>query len=145
MATHGQYHYYGKITLTALIIGCVTGTLLFIIPMMIELSTNGITSGNSLSLADSLLYSLSGWGILILVVETIFILVRDWRGAMTLRFPATTQWRYRGRRVRGKYWSFPLYVVFPYIMLPIYLIRTVMDQRQAVRHKPLESKQRMGL
>jgi hypothetical protein len=145
MSTHGQYHYYGKITLTTLIIGCVTGALLFIIPTMIELSTSGITSGDSLSLRDSLLYSLSGLGILILVVETIYILVCDWRGAMALRFAATTQYWYRGRRVRVKYWFFPLYVVFPYIMLPIYLIRTVMDQRQAERHKPLTSKQRMGL
>jgi hypothetical protein len=144
MATSGQYHCYRKFTLVALIIGCVTGVLLFIIPTMIAVGTNGITSGNSLSLADSLLFSLSGYGILILVVETIFIMVCDWRGAMTLRFAANTQWRYRGRRVSVKYWFFVLYVVFPYIMLPIYLIRTVMDQRQAARHKPSELKRHIA-
>ncbi len=139
MATPGQYHYYRKSTLIALIIGCAIGVLLFIIPTMIVVGSNGTTS-SSLSLADSLLFSLSGLGILILVVEMIFVMVRDWRGTMTLRFAATTTYWYKGKRVRAKYWLFPLYIVFPYIMLPIYLIRTVVDQRHVAAHKPSELK-----
>jgi hypothetical protein len=110
---------------------------------MIVIGSNGITT-NSPSLADSLLTSIAGLGILILVVEMIFIMIRDWWGAMTLRFAANTQWRYRGRRVSAKYWFFVLYVIFPYIMLPIYLFRTVTDQRHVAGHKPVESKRHIA-
>ncbi|MGZ3610625.1 MAG: hypothetical protein ACXVBU_11245 [Ktedonobacteraceae bacterium] len=143
MAAPGQYRYYGKITLTALVIGCVTGDLLFIIPTMIVIGSNGTTT-NSPSLADSLLSSIAGLGVLILVVEMVFVMVRDWRGAMTLRFAANTKFWYRGKLVSAKYWFFVLYVVFPYIMLPIYLFRTVMDQRHIAGHKPLESKRHIA-
>jgi hypothetical protein len=133
MAAHGQFHHYRKSTLIALIIGCVLGDLLFIIPMMIVISSNGTTS-DSLSLTNSLLFSLAGWGFLILFIEVISIFVRDWRGAMTLRFSSSTVWMDRSRRARrAKYWLFPLYIVVPYIILPIYLICTWMDQRQGVK------------
>ena len=129
MAASRQFHYYRKSTLLALMIGCAIGDLLFIIPMIIVIGSNGTTS-SSLSLTDSLLYSLAGWGILILLVELISIFVRDWRGAMTLRLAVSTEWTYRGRRARRwKYWLFPLYIIFPYIFLPIYLIRTWVNQR----------------
>ncbi|MGZ3624379.1 MAG: hypothetical protein ACXWPS_22085, partial [Ktedonobacteraceae bacterium] len=108
MAAPGQYHYYGKITLTALVIGCVTGDLLFIIPTMIVIGSNGTTT-NSPSLADSLLSSIAGLGVLILVVEMVFVMVRDWRGAMTLRFAANTKFWYRGKLVSAKYWFFVLH------------------------------------
>ena len=133
MAAHGQFHYYRKSTLVALMIGCAIGDLLFIIPMVIVIGSNGTTS-SSLSLTGSFLYSLAGLGIFILFVEMIFIFVRDWRGAMTLRFAASTEWTYRGRSARrAKYWLFPLYIVFPYILLPIYLMRTVMDHRHVAQ------------
>lgn len=74
-------------------IGCAIGDLLFIIPMIIVIGSNGTTS-SSLSLTDSLLYSLAGWGILILLVEVISIFVRDWRGAMTLRVDVGIAWTY---------------------------------------------------
>jgi hypothetical protein len=143
MATSGQYHHYGKITLIVLIVSCVIGALLFIIPTIIFVGSGG-TSTKNLSLTDILLTSLSGWGFFILFVEMVFIMVRDWRGAMALRFPVTTQWRYRGRLVRAKNWLFVLYVIIPYIMLPIYLIRTVIDQRQSGWHKQLESKRHIA-
>ncbi len=140
MAAHGQFHYYRKSTLIALIIGCAIGDLLFIIPMVVVIGSNG-TASDSLSLTDSLLYSLAGWGILILLVEVISIFVRDWRGAMTLRFAASTEWVYRGWRARrAKYWLLPLYIIFPYIVLPIYLIRTWVDQRHVAGYRPSELK-----
>ncbi len=134
MPADGQFHSYRKSTLVALMIGCVIGALLFIIPTIIAIGNNGITSDN-LSLEDSLLFSLAGYGILILFAEMIFVMVRDWRGTMTLRFAASTAvWTDRSRRARRvKYWCFPLYIIFPYIMLPIYLARVVMDQRHVAQ------------
>ena len=139
MAAHGQFHDYKKSTLIALITGCVIGDLLFIISMAIVMGSIGTTS-DSLSLTDSLLFSLSGWGILILIIEVIFIFVRDWRGAMTLRADVDTEWTYRGRLVRAKYWLFPLYIIVPYIILPIYLVRTWVDQRHVAGRRSFASK-----
>ena len=139
MAASRQFHYYRKCTLLALMIGCAIGDLLFIIPMIIVIGSNGTTS-SSLSLTDSLLYGLAGWGILILLVEVISIFVRDWRGAMTLRVDVGIAWTYRGRRARAKYWLLPLSIIFPYIFLPIYLIRTWVDQRHVAGRRSSELK-----
>jgi hypothetical protein len=128
MPAHGQFHRYRKSTLIALIIGCVISDLLFIIPMVIVIGSNGTTS-DSLSLTDSLLFSLAGWGFLILFIEVIIVMARDWQGAMTLRFSGSTVWVDRSWRARrARYWLFPLYIIVPYIILPIYLVRVVMDQ-----------------
>ena len=110
-----------KVHTLALMIGCAIGDLLFIIPMMIVIGSNGTTS-SSLSLTDSFLYGLAGWGILILFVEMIFIFVRDWRGAMTLRFDAGIAWTYRGRRARREVLVFTIVYNFS-----VYLFANLFD------------------
>ncbi len=144
MATPEQYHYYDKNMLKALIIGCVIGALVFIVPTMLGTGISGTTSGNSSPLAYSLLEGLSGFGLFILVAEMIFIMVSDWRGAITLRGALKTQRLRKGKLVSTKHWYFLLYLFFPYIMLPIYLTRTVRDQRQAAQRKPLELKRHIA-
>ena len=144
MGTSEQYHYYDRNTLKALIIGCVIGSLILIIPAILETGFNGTTPESSPSFAYGLLEGVSGFGILILFTEMIFVMVSDWRGVITLQGAVKTQRWKKGKLVSTIYWYILLYLFFPYIMLPIYLTRTVRNQRQVEQRKPLELKRHIA-
>jgi len=55
MATPEKYHYYDKNMLKALIIGCVTGVPILIVPAMLGTGFKGTMSGNSSSFVYRLL------------------------------------------------------------------------------------------
>ena len=135
MGTSEQYHYYDRNALKALIIGCVIGSLILIVPAIVSAGFNGTTPESSPSFAYGLLEGVSGFGILILFTELVFVMVSDWRGVITLRGAVKTQRWKKGKLVSTIYWYVLLCLFFPYIMLPIYLTRTVRDQRQAEQRK----------
>ena len=144
MAISEQYHYYDKNTLKALIIGCIIGALLFIVPAIMSAGFNGTTPETSPSFAYSLLEGVSGFGLLILFAELVFVMVSDWSGVITLRGAVKTQRWKKGKLVSTKHWYVLLYLFFPYIMLPIYLTRTARDQRQAEQRRSFELKRRVA-
>jgi RNA polymerase subunit RPABC4/transcription elongation factor Spt4 len=144
MATSERYRYYNKNMLKALIIGCVISIPILIIPDMLLGSMTSTTSGNSPLFQYSLLGGLSGVGLLILLAEILCVMVYDWRGAITLRGALKTQRLRKGKLVSTIHWYVLLYLFFPYVMLPIYLTRTVRDQRQAAQRKPLELKRHIA-
>ena len=69
MGISEQYHYYDRNTLKALIIGCVIGSLIFIVPAILSAGFNGTTPESSPSFAYGLLEGVSGFGLLILFAE----------------------------------------------------------------------------
>ena len=117
MVTLNPFRYYNRNMLLALIIGYVVSLLLVIIPYAFLVSSDWPGT-------------LSGIGIVLLIAEAIFVMAYDWRGAVTLRGLARAQVMHNGQMVNtaGGYVLF--YIFFPEIMLPIYLIRLAMGQRQ---------------
>lgn len=144
MATLDQYRYYDKNLLKALIIGCVIGIPMLIIPYALVAAINDTSSGHHFLVLNDWLGTLSGIGLLILLAEIFCVMVYDWRGAVTLRGALKTQRLRKGKLVSTIHWYVLLYLFFPYIMLPIYLTRTVRDHRQAAQRKPLELKRHIA-
>jgi RNA polymerase subunit RPABC4/transcription elongation factor Spt4 len=127
-----------------LIIGCVIGIPILGIPALLLGDMTGTASGNSSLVQDSWLQGLSEVGLLILIAEIICVMVYDWRGVVTLRGALKTQRLRKGKLVSTIHWYVLLYLCFPYVMLPIYLTRTVRDQRLAAQRKPLELKRHIA-
>ena len=144
MKTSEQYHYYDKSTLKAMISICVICLFISIVPYVLISSINDTTSGHRFLVFNDWLGILPGVGFLILFAEIIFVMVYDWRGAITLRGAVKTQRLHKGKLVSTIHWYLLLYLCFPYIMLPIYLTRTVRDQRQVAQRKPLELKRHIA-
>ena len=71
-------------------------------------------------------------------------MVYDWRGVITLRGAVKSHVMRNGRLVSTSAGFVLLYLFLPEIMLPIYLIRTAIDHRQAAQRKPLELKQQIA-
>ena len=65
MATPEPFRYYSRNMLLALIIGCVVGLLLGIVPFALIASINDTTSGHTFLVVNDWLGSLSGIGILL--------------------------------------------------------------------------------
>lgn len=83
-------------------------------------------------------------GLLLLFGEIIFVMIQDWRGAITLR-GASKGYMYRnGRRVSTTGGFMLLYIFFPYIMLPIYLVRTTSDYRRMKHVKVQQQKHKIA-
>jgi Double zinc ribbon len=145
MAQSNQYRNYSKNIFTVLIIGCVTSLVLFIGPFALIGSINDNASGHSFLVQNDWLGTLSGIGLLILLVEIIGVMVYDWRGVITLRGAVKSHVMRKGKLVSTSAGFVLLYLFLPEIMLPIYLIRAAIDYRQAAQRKPLELKQQIAV
>ena len=124
----------------ALIIVYFVTSLLVIVPVMLSGNINA-ASGAMLGWLNALV----NIGVFLFIMQVIFVLIYDWRGAITLRGWATSRaW------LESQLGSFTLlfvllYLCFPLIMLPIYLLRIVSGRHQAEEQKKLAMKRRIAL
>ncbi len=145
MATPNPFRYYNRNILLALIIGYLVSLLLVIVPYALIGSINDTASGHAFLASSDWLGTLGGIGVLLLIAEAIFVMVYDWRGAVTLRGLAKSQVMRKGQMVNTKPWYVLLYIFFPEIMLPIYLIRTAAGRRQAEEQRKLAMQQQIAV
>ena len=118
-----QYRYYSRGVLSTLSMICTVGILLFLL-VPILLAT---VARSDLFAHNSWLHTLSPAGGLLLFSEIVFVMLLDWRGVISLRGAVKTYRVYQGRMVKRHPWLLLLYALFPYVMLPIYLIRAELD------------------
>lgn len=110
----------------------IIGFLLLLVPTIIS----GILNpDNSSSISNSWAGSPVATGMVLLYAEVITIMVQDWRGAVTVRGAAKGYAFYKGQRVSTTSTYVLLYIIVPYIMLPIYLIRTSLSYRHTKQLK----------
>lgn len=125
---------------------CIVCILLFIIPLLL---TSG--SGDTYS-ADTWFSRLSQIGLFTLFGEMVLVMVLDWRGVITLRGASKGYTFHKGQRVSTTGGFVCLYIFFPYIMLPIYLVRTALEYRRTKyerehqqRHKVASLEAELGI
>jgi hypothetical protein len=123
MAKSELFRYYSMKLLLVLFVGYFVGLMLAVIP--IAISTNGAS------------ISAGSFGVIILLAESIFVMAYDWRGAVTVRGTVKKQIVNRGQTVSTAPSYVFLYLLFPEIILPLYLIRTVTNQRSAAGQRKL--------
>ena len=128
----------------ALIIGYIAGLLLLVIPYALIGDINDTASGHAFLASSDWLGTLGGIGALLLVAETIFVMIYDWRGVVTLRGMARSQIMRKGRMVNTATRYALLYIFFPEIMLPIYLIRAFSGRRQIEEQRRLAMQQHIA-
>src|SRR5260370_20218828 len=138
LAKSEQYHSYSRSMLTLLNIGCIASLAMLIVPYILIAAINDTTSGHSFLVQSDWLGSLGGIGVIVLLVEVVCVMIFDWRGAVTLRGMVKAQVIHKGKLVSTSPSYVLLYLFFPEIMLPIYLVRTTRDHHQARQRRPLE-------
>lgn len=123
-----QYRQHDARVLLALSIICIISLLLFIVPFALIFNLNDTPAGHSFLLqTESWMGTLPGTGILLLLAEAIVVMILDWRGAITLRGMLKKQTMHKGKVVDMGPGRAVLYVFFPEIMVPIYLLRATFD------------------
>ncbi len=129
-----NFRYYNKKALLALIITYAVSLLLMIVPIALLGNFSGAGSNH----VDEVLNALINIGILIFIIQVIFVMIYDWRGAVTLR--GWTQSRLMKESLLADFKMFYviLYLFFPEIMLPIYLARVVVGRRREEQRKEFE-------
>jgi len=140
MAELAKFRYYSKKKLLVLVIGYVLNLLLVILPMALPGNINATDSGNT----GDWLNAVANIGILLFIVQAIFVMIYDWDGAVTLRgWTRSRSWR---ESLLGdlKMLYVVLYVSFPEIMLPIYLIRIAAGRRQTEVERELARKRQIA-
>jgi hypothetical protein len=137
MATPATFRCYKGYQFLGLIVGCIIGLAFTVIPFVLIASVNDSSSGHLFLTSNDWLGTLSGIGVLLLLAESIFVIAYDWRGAVTVRGAAKAQIMHKGKLVNTAPSYVLLYILFPEIMLPIYLIRTALDQRQVGEQRKL--------
>ncbi|SRR5258706_2105127 len=140
MAGLATFRYYSRKMLLALIIGYVVNLLLVIVPVAL-LGNITAASGDTRDMLNTLI----NMGMLLFIMQAIFVLIYDWRGVVTLR-----GW------TRSRAWQesqlgnlTPLFVIlylcFPPIMLLIYLFRIGSGRREAEEQKKLAMKRQIAV
>jgi hypothetical protein len=139
MAGLAKFRYYGRKRLLALIIGYVVNLVLVILP---ALSGNFNTTATENT--RDWLSAVANIGFLLFIGQAIFVMIYDWYGAVTLR--GWTRSRIWQESLVGdfKILYVVLYVFFPEIMLPIYLIRIASGRRQAEAERELARKRQIA-
>lgn len=137
MRTPEPFRYYNRSLLSALVIGCIVELVIIIGPFALIAAINDTTSGHVFLLTNDWLGSLAGVGVLLLLAETIFVLIYDWQGAVTLRGAVKLQTMDKGKLANTALLYVLLYLFFPEIMLPIYLVRTETDLHRAKEQRKL--------
>lgn len=122
-----QYIRYNAKALLALFGFYIVSMALLIVPFVLIFNLNDTPSGHRFLLHSSWLGTLSGIGLLLLLGEAIAVMIVDWNGAVTLRGAIKSQAMYKGKMVGTGAGYAVLYVFFPEVMLPIYLLCTAYD------------------
>ncbi|HEX6481414.1 MAG TPA: zinc ribbon domain-containing protein [Ktedonobacteraceae bacterium] len=136
MAGLAKFRYYGRKKLLALMIGYVVNLVLVILPAL----SGNTTAENT----RAWLNAVANIGFLLFIVQAIFVMLYDWYGAVTLR--GWTRSRAWQESLLGdfKILYVALYVIFPEIMLPIYLIRIASGRHQAEAERELARKRQIS-
>jgi hypothetical protein len=145
MATPAPFRFYNGYLFLGLIFGCIIGLALAVIPFVLIASVNDSSSGHLFLTTNDWLGTLPGIGVLLLLAESIFVMAYDWRGAVTVREAAKAQVMHKGKLVNTAPSYVLLYILFPEIMLPIYLIRTALDRQQAKRERKLATQHQIAI
>jgi hypothetical protein len=125
-----QFHYYSRNLLRVLIGVCAISIVLLAVPYVLLASVNYNSTGQTFMVFNEWLGIVPVVGFLILYAEIVFVMVTDWRGVITLLGVVNTQRMRKGKPASSSPWFVLLYIFFPFFMQPIYLIRTVREQRQ---------------
>lgn len=118
-----QYHFYSRNALIALIIICAMSTIVFIIALCLS----SFSSENNNPALYELTSTVGECVVMVLIVEAICVMMIDRRGALTLRGGMKSQILHKGKMVSTAPGSALLYLLFPYIMMPIYVIRVTSE------------------
>jgi hypothetical protein len=78
------------------------------------------------------------------MIEAICVMVIDKRGALTLRGAVQEQALHQGKMVSTAPGYVILYIIFPYIMLPSYLIRVFMESHKEKQGQELQRKREVA-
>jgi len=141
MAKLATYRYYSRTMLLALMIGYVATSLLVMIPVVLPGSITATASENTRNWLNALV----NIGVFLFIIQAIFVLIYDWRGAVTLRgWTKSRAWQ------ESQLGNFTLlyvllYLFFPEIMLPVYLVRIALGRRQAEEQRNRARKQHIAV
>lgn len=114
--------------LLALLISYIVSLLLVIVP--IALFGSG-SAGDALNAVLNI-------GVFLFIVQALFVMAYDWRGAITLRGWTSSRAIHESLVADFKILYVILYLFFPEIMLPIYMFRVAAGRREAEAQKRLE-------
>src|SRR5215469_2579045 len=116
MARLATYRYYSRSMLLALIIGYIVTSLLVMMPVILPGSITTTASENTRGWLNALV----NIGVFLFIVQAIFVLIYDWRGAVTLRgWTKSRAWQ-ESQLGNFKLLYVLLYLFFPEIILPVY-------------------------
>jgi Double zinc ribbon len=119
-----SYRAYNGIMVFTLISVCVISMAMLIIPFFLIFNLNDTPSGHSFLLHNiNWLSNISAYGLLLLLGEAIFVMILDWRGAVSLRGLVKGQTTQRDKMVNTGPGYALLYIFFPEILVPIYVAR----------------------
>ena len=124
------YRVYNRTTIILLDCLCIIGLVLFFVFIILSSILN---PNSSTATINSWLLAPSQFGLLLLFGEIIYVMLQDWRGAITLRSSSKGYTFRKGKKVSTTSGFVLLYIFFPYIMLPIYLVRLTSDY-QRMKH-----------
>ena len=136
-----QYRDYSRNMLIALDCLGAISILLFFVFILISSILN---PDSSTSVSNSWAMIPSQIGLVLLFAEIIFVMTQDWRGAITLRGASKGYTFHKGKRVSTTATFVILYISFPYIMLPIYLVRTTSDYQRMKQLKVQQQKHKIA-
>lgn len=112
------YRRYNSIMLLVMVGLCILSLCMLIVPFSLISNLNDTPSGHNFLVHNAnLLGTISAWGVLLLLAESIGVMIVDWRGSISLR----------GMIRQPNTGYVLLYFFFPEIMLPIYALRVVFD------------------
>ncbi len=136
-----QYRDYSRNMLIALDCLGVFSILLFFTFIVISSILNPDSSS---TVSNSWAMIPSQVGLVILFGEIIFVMTQDWRGAITVRGASKGYMYHKGKRVSTTATFVALYIFFPYIMLPIYLVRATSDYNRLKQLKVQQQKHKIA-
>jgi hypothetical protein len=141
MAKLATYRYYSRSMLLALMIVYVIASLLVMMPVVLPGSITATASENTRDWLNALV----NIGVFLFIIQAIFVLIYDWRGAVTLRgWTKSRAWQ------ESQLGNFTLlyvllYLFFPEIMLPVYLVRIALGWRQAEEQRNRARKEHISV
>lgn len=139
-----QYRVYNGIMLFSLIGVCVVSLAMLVIPFALIFNLNDTASGHSFLLHnENWLGAVPGCGLLLLLSEAIVVMILDWRGAVSLRGAVKSQTVYQGKTNNTGLGYAILYIFFPEILLPIYVLRVLFHSIHLGRLRERQQKQQL--
>ena len=127
--------------LLALMIVYVITSLLVMMPIVLPGSITATASENTRDWLNALV----NIGVFLFIIQAIFVLIYDWHGTVTLRgWTKSRAWQ------ESQLGNFTLlyvllYLFFPEIMLPVYLVRIALGWRQAEEQRNRARKEHIAV